>query len=211
MISFFILTFSALFSLLNPIGAVPAFLSLTANYSDDLKITLAKKTSIYIFFIMLFFFICGQLILNFYGITIDSLRIAGGIIICKSGLGLLKSKNKKEKNLTQTIKLEALQKNDISFTPLAMPLLAGPGTISYLIATSLQEMHIVQYITIFSCILSISILSYLILKLSPKILKYIGHSGISAMANVMGFFVLALGIQSIFTGLQSLLKSIVLL
>lgn len=129
-------TYVSLLSLINPLGAIPVFLSLTANHDRDWVKTQVLKTSFNVLVICLISFLVGNYVLHFFGISIDALKIAGGIIIVRSGFQLLNAKHKKD--VGKKIQKESLTKEDISFTPLAMPLLSGPGSISFLISQSVQ-------------------------------------------------------------------------
>jgi multiple antibiotic resistance protein len=152
----------------------------------------------------------GTYILDFFGISIEGLRIAGGIIISKSGIDLLRSKSEYSKGraINKKVKEEALLKNDISFSPLAMPMLSGPGSISLLISLALELTVIWDYLLVIAAVLTMALVTYLILRVSPRLVSFLGESGISAMSRMMGFIVLAIGIQFIANGAIPMLKSV---
>jgi MarC family membrane protein len=129
----FIYLFAALFSVLNPIGTVPIFVGLTQNDAQSERNRLSLWTSINVFIILVVSYLVGQYVLTFFGISIDSLRIAGGIVIVSSGFSLLSGKFNKKRGINKKIENEAQQRNDIALTPLAIPMLAGPGSMSLLI------------------------------------------------------------------------------
>ena len=130
----FIYLFAALFSVLNPIGTVPIFVALTEDYTSVERAKVSLITSINVLIILLISFFIGQYVLSFFGITITALRIAGGIIITSSGFGLLNGNFSKNKGINKKVQKEVQNRNHIALTPLAMPMLAGPGSISLLIA-----------------------------------------------------------------------------
>ena len=130
----FVYLFAALFSVLNPIGTVPIFVGLTQDYTKKERSKVSLWTAFNVFIILLVSFFIGQYVLSFFGITITALRIAGGIIIASSGFSLLNGKFSKNKGIDKKAEVEAHSRNDIALTPLAMPMLAGPGSISLLIA-----------------------------------------------------------------------------
>ena len=206
----FFATFSALFSVVNPLGAMPVYLALTHNDSPGWRRVQLRKAAIYLACILVVFFLVGTYILNFFGITIEGLRIAGGLIITKSGFDLLRSKSSYEKGraITKKVKEEALQKTDISFSPLAMPMLSGPGSISLLISLALEISAFWEYAAIIGAIVAIAVVSYLILRISPKLVRFLGESGINSLSRMMGFIVLAIGIQFIANGVIPMLKEI---
>ena len=204
----FIATFSALFSVVNPLGAMPVLLALTANDSPAWREVQVRKAAIYLACILIVFFLIGTYILDFFGISIEGLRIAGGIIISKSAIDLLRSKSEYSKGraINKKVKEEALLKNDISFSPLAMPMLSGPGSISLLISLALELTVIWDYLLVIAAVLVMALVTYLFLRVSPRLVSFLGESGISAMSRMMGFIVLAIGIQFIANGAIPMLK-----
>lgn len=190
---------------------MPVFLALTSNDTPAWRRIQLRKAAIYLACILIVFFLVGTYILNFFGITIEGLRIAGGIIITKSGLDLLRSKSNYSKGraITKRVKEEALHKNDISFSPLAMPMLSGPGSISLLISLALEITAFWEYAAIIGAIIAIAATSYLILLVSPRLVRFLGESGISSLSRMMGFIVLAIGIQFIANGVIPMLKSLI--
>jgi multiple antibiotic resistance protein len=206
----FFATFSALFSVVNPLGAMPVYLALTANDSPGWREVQIRKAAIYLACILIAFFLIGSYILDFFGISIEGLRIAGGIIITKSGLDLLRSKSEYSKGraINKKVKQEAMLKNDISFSPLAMPMLAGPGSISLLISLALELRVVWDYLLVVAAVLTMAFTTYLILRISPRLVGFLGESGISALSRMMGFIVLAIGIQFIANGVVPMLEQV---
>lgn len=204
----FIFLFAALFSVLNPIGTVPIFVGLTQDYSKKERSRASLWTGINVFIILIISFFIGQYVLTFFGITISALRIAGGIIIASSGFGLLNGKFNKNKGINKKVQQDIENRNDIALTPLAMPMLAGPGSISLLIAY--YQEHNTTSDIIFSClaILVVSILIYIILRSAHYLAKYLGASGIVAISRIVGFLTIAIGIQYIISSVLSIIRGI---
>ena len=204
----FIFLFAALFSVLNPIGTVPIFVGLTQEYTKKERSRVSLWTAINVFIILIISFFIGQYVLKFFGITIPALRIAGGIIIASSGFGLLNGKFSKNKGINKKVQEDIENRNDIALTPLAMPMLAGPGSISLLIAYY-QEHHETSDI-ISSClaILAVAILIYIILRSAHYLAKYLGASGIVAISRIVGFLTIAIGIQYIISSVLSIIRGI---
>ncbi|RXR21901.1 MarC family NAAT transporter [Flavobacterium stagni] len=201
----FIFLLAALFSVLNPIGTVPIFVALTQDYTKGERSTVSMWTAINVFLILIISFFVGQYVLTFFGITIPALRIAGGIIIASSGFGLLNGKFSRNKGLDKKAEEEAQQRDSIALTPLAMPMLAGPGSISLLIAYY-QEHHSTNDI-ISSClaILAVALLIFIILRSAHYLAKYLGASGIVAISRIVGFLTIAIGIQYIINALKAII------
>lgn len=207
MISFFFATLGSLFSVVNPLGAVPMYLTLTNDYSSRERGSTARRTAVYFMLILIVFFFAGTLILNFFGISLNALRIAGGLIIVNSGYGLLNSKFERRR-ISHQIEEEAQQKEDISFTPMAMPMLSGPGSISLLIGLSAVDPNWTNRLIIVGVVIMMGLLIYVTLHFAPLLFRLLGRAGLSALSRVMGFLVMAIGIQMLIYGLVSLIGDI---
>ncbi|MES2747320.1 MAG: MarC family NAAT transporter [Bacteroidota bacterium] len=204
----FIFLLAALFSVLNPIGTVPIFVGLTQDYTKQERSRVSFWTAINVFIILIISFFIGQYVLQFFGITISALRIAGGIIIASSGFSLLNGRFNKNKGINKKVEEEIQSRNDIALTPLAMPMLAGPGSISLLIAYY-EEHHTTSDI-IFSClaIFTVAFLIFLILRSAHYLAKILGTSGIVAISRIIGFLTIAIGIQYIISSILSIVRGI---
>ena len=204
----FIYLFLALFSVLNPIGTVPIFVGLTQDDAEKERARISLWTSIDVFIILMISFFIGQYVLAFFGITITALRITGGIIIASSGFSLLNGRFNKNKGINKKVEVEIQERNDIALTPLAMPMLAGPGSMSLLIAFY-QEHHAPDEI-VASClaILATSLIIYVILKSAHYLSKILGTSGIVAISRIVGFLTIAIGIQYIISSVLSIVRGI---
>jgi len=204
---FFIL-FGALFSVLNPIGTVPIFVGLTQDYTKSERSRVSLQTSINVFIIMIISFFAGQYVLEFFGITISALRITGGLIIAGSGFSLLNGKFNKNRGINKQVEEDIQNRQSIALTPLAMPMLAGPGSISLLIAFY-QEHQTTEEIIISSlAILAVSLLIYLVLRSANYLAKILGASGIVAISRIVGFLTIAIGIQYIISSILSIVRGI---
>ncbi len=144
--------------------------------------------------------------LDFFGISIDALRIGGGLIIVSSGFSLLSGNFSKRKGINKKVENEVQKRNDIALTPLAMPMLAGPGSISLLIAFYQDHQQTHEIIIATLAILSVAFTIFLILKSAHYLSKILGASGIVAISRIVGFIVIAIGIQYIVSALVSIVK-----
>lgn len=203
----FIYLFVALFSVLNPIGTVPIFVGLTQNDSKKERSRISLWTAINVFIILIVSFFIGQYVLLFFGISIDALRIAGGIIIVSSGFSLLSGKFTKKRGINKKVENEAQKRNDIALTPLAIPMLAGPGSISLLIAFYQEHNSTVEIIISCFAILAIAVVIFIILRSAHYLAKFLGASGIVAISRIIGFIVIAIGIQYIVSAIINIIKS----
>lgn len=204
----FIYLFFALFSVLNPIGTVPIFVGLTQHDDIRERSRISLWTSINVCIILVISFFVGQYVLSFFGITINALRITGGIIIASSGFSLLSGKFSKKRGINKKVKSDVENRNDIALTPLAMPMLAGPGSISLLIAFY-QEHHSPNDMIISSlAIIAISFIIYLVLRSAHYLSKILGASGIVAISRIVGFLTIAIGVQYIISSILSIIRGI---
>ncbi len=207
MISFFFATLGSLFSVVNPFGAVPMYLTLTNDYNHMERSQASRRTAVYFMMILIVFFFAGSVILNFFGISLNALRIAGGLIIVNSGYGLLNSKAERRR-ISHEIEEEAQAKEDISFTPMAMPMLSGPGSISLLIGLSAGEQGLERSVLIVGVVAVMALLVFVTLYYAPVLFRLLGRAGLSALSRIMGFLVMAIGIQLLLFGLLSLIGDI---
>ena len=194
----FVYVFAALFSVMNPLGTVPIFVGLTMEATPAERSKTSLLTSINIFVILVISFFTGKYLLQFFGISIESLRIAGGLIIVTSGFSLLSGSFSKHKGMDkQRVKDDAFQREGVSLTPLAIPMLAGPGSISLLIGMYEEYDVYSERIIAVLAILVVCLATFAVLKSAHYIVKYLGASGINAISRIIGFIVIAIGIEYI--------------
>ncbi len=210
MVSFFFSILASLISVVNPFGAVPLFLSMTPDYTPEDRRRTALHTGMYFVAILLIFFVAGTIILSFFGISLYAMRIAGGIIIFTSGLGLLRGRFAQSRAIDQKVQAEAREKEDISFSPMAMPMLSGPGSISLLIGLWAEYPTYTSRILVALAVVLTGLIVYFILRFSPYLFKLLGVSGLKALSRIMGFIVMTIGIQYVISGLTVWLKEILL-
>ncbi len=205
----FIYVFAALFSVINPLGTVPIFVALTQEDSSSERSKISLLTSINIFVILLISFFTGRYLLQFFGISIESLRIAGGLIIVTSGFALLTGSFSKHKGMDkQRVKDDAYQREGVSLTPLAIPMLAGPGSISLLIGMFEEYDGNLEKLTTVLAVLAVCTATFLVLKSSHYIVRILGASGINAISRIIGFIVIAIGIEYISSSVIAVLGSV---
>lgn len=197
-----------MFSVLNPLGAIPIFIALTDGDSKQSRSRTSLWTAINVVIILTISFFVGEYALNFFGISIDSLRIAGGIVIMSSGFALLSGGFSKKRGVNKEVQNDAQTRNDIALSPLAIPMLAGPGSISLMIASYQDHQDSVDRILICLAVLCIGITIFLILRSAQYLSKVLGASGIVAISRIMGFIVLAIGIQYIINSVVNIVSAI---
>lgn len=202
----FIYLIAALFSVINPIGTVPIFVGLTQDDSKAERSRISLWTAINVFIILIVSFFIGQYVLTFFGISIDALRIAGGLVIASSGFSLLSGQMNKRRGINKKVENDAQKRNDIALTPLAIPMLAGPGSISLLIAFHQEHHATTEIIIAVLAILTTSFLIFLILRSAHYLARFLGASGIVAISRIIGFIVIAIGVQYIVSSIINIIK-----
>ncbi len=210
-ISSLAIVFTGLFPIANPFSAAPVFLALTKNHSDLEAHDVALKASIYMGAVLVSFLLIGALILGFFGITITGLRIAGGLIILITGLRMLFAPTE---DSYQSDK-ESVRHQNVAFTPLAMPMLSGPGSISVVLSMSDKiadlesySLMITGYLVVAAGILITVVVCWFVLRYSRKITQFMGESGIDAITRFMAFFLVAIGVEFLLNGITAYLETI---
>ncbi len=203
---FFLATLFSLFSIVDPPGAVPVYISLTSGMETKQRNRLALYSSFYFLLILVGFFLAGTYILSFFGLTVHSMRIAGGMVLLSTGFSLMGGNFAKKRGYNDEVAADSASRSEIAFTPMAMPLLSGPGSISYLITMFKQHPNWDERVWILAAILAMGVLVYLTLRAAPMLFKLLGHGGLNAVARIMGFLVVAIGVQFIVDGLVHLVE-----
>ena len=194
-------SFTSLFSVVNPLAAMPIFLSITDHHTEKERIQTAKKAVIYMFGVLITFLLIGTFILSFFGISLAGIRIAGGLIIMRAAYSMLNPDGGGRK-LTDADTEAAKEKQDVSFSPLALPLLSGPGSIAVVIGFAAQAENVVDYLLNAASILLVVLITYGILRLAPISARYIGPTGLNVMTRLMGFIAAAISVQFILSGIS---------
>ncbi|MCU0568918.1 MAG: MarC family protein [Oculatellaceae cyanobacterium Prado106] len=195
-------TFVALFPIANPVGAVPIFYSLTDGESTAYRCRLALWTALNVVWVLIAFFLAGKFILSFFGISLGVLQIAGGLLVSQTAWEMLTVRPR----LTSPESQEAADKHDISFTPMAVPLISGPGAIGVVIGISERSGTVMSYLGSLAAIVLLGILLYLMLALGEPLVKKLGSNGVGALNRVLGFFILAIAVQLIANGTFDLIR-----
>jgi multiple antibiotic resistance protein len=203
-ISEFLKTFIALLVIINPPAVVPAYLSLTNGMPELTLKKVYKMVSKSVFFVLAISALAGQLILNVFGISLESFQVGGGILLAIIAYGMMNADNSQHSQ-TQEEEKEAIAKGEsISIVPLTIPLLTGPGSMSVCIITASKYHSLVGYAYIIVSALIIAVLTYYTLKFAPKIKAKMGTTGMNVMTKVLSLLLMALAIELIANGLEKI-------
>ena len=191
-------TVVALLPVINPVASAPVILTITEGDTDARRIQQVKMGCCYMVAILVSCLFCGGFIIRFFGISIPGIRIAGGVLVSGIALSMLAPPPEGAEETRR--RDEARAKSDISLTPLAMPMLSGPGSIALTIGfTSLAE-HWLDYAAIILGIVIVAVISYVTLRLSGRMVRLVGANGMNALTKFMGFLLLCIGVQFIVNG-----------
>ena len=192
-------TVVALLPIINPLAAAVTFVAITEGDSAERRREQALKGCLYMVAILVSFLVGGTFIMSFFGISIPGLRIAGGIMMSGLGLNMLTAHKPAESDDAEE-REAARQKVDISFSPLAMPMLSGPGSIAVTLGFTSLATSWSDYIALIAGILVVAVVSYIVLRLSGRIVRLIGPVGLNAMNRIMGFLIMCIGVQFVVNG-----------
>jgi len=206
LLGFGLLVFTSFFTLINPIGTMPVFMTMTSDLDVEHRNATARKATIAAFITIVAFAFSGQLLFNFFGISVNSFRLVGGVIFFLMGMDMLQARLASVKIRTKAAKKSYIE--DISITPLAIPMISGPGSITNAIVMMEDAETIEAKIVLIGGIFLVMLLTYLILLSSSKILKLLGNTGKNVLMRLMGLIVMVIAVEFFFSGLKPILIDI---
>ncbi len=198
-----LLAMSSLFVIVDPIAAVPTFIAMTPGDSREQRIRMARLACLVMAGVLLTFAIAGKWIFKFLGITMPAFQIAASIVLLLVALDMLRGQRSRVQETKEETAAGA-EKTDIAITPLAIPMLAGPGAISTAILLQNQARDIPQHIALYLCILGVSFASYLILRVSAGGARWLNPIATKITTRIMGLLLAAVAIQFILNALAAL-------
>jgi multiple antibiotic resistance protein len=191
----------SIFFVVDPLAAVPAFLTMTANDPPAMRRTMALRASIGSSIILVVFAVAGGMIFKLFGVTLPAFRIAGGVILGVSALEMLRAE-RPSRETKEEIR-EGVDKVDISITPMAIPLLAGPGAISTVMVLTHQTDSWISDAPVFVAVAVTGIATYVLLLFSDSLQRVLGRTGIHVLSRIMGLVLAAIAVQFILDGLRA--------
>lgn len=211
---FLLASFAALFPVVDPLGGVPVFLILTATASTSLRNQFAWKTALYTVGVLILFLLVGGGFLHFFGISLEVVRIAGGIVVFHAGWHTMNADPKLTPEDNQEATTKSAKHEDISFMPMTIPMLAGPGSIAVTLGLAAQAgrpFALNTSLNILGASAAIVLMGgiiYLCLRSSTLLLLWLGQTGIRAFSRILGLFILAVGVQLILNGVADWLADL---
>jgi multiple antibiotic resistance protein len=202
---YFMYAFASFFIIVNPVEATMVFISLTSGLTSGEKKRIYLRTTFVAFAIAMIFALGGDMILRFFGINVDSLRVAGGILLFLVAIDMLKGS--REKKVTEAELEDATLREDISVFPLATPLLTGPGAITTVVVLMGSALTLPQKAVVLVALTATFAATYYILKFSELIDRVLGVTGIMVMTRILGLILGAIAVNFVSTGAWNLYRS----
>jgi multiple antibiotic resistance protein len=199
----FFKTFVGFFAVMDPIGTVPVFIVMTNTNSEIERHTMVRRAGLAAFLVLMFFGVTQMWLFDFFGFTMGAFRVAGGLFLFLIAFEMLTAHMTGAKHSAEETS-EGVDKPDISITPLAVPLLAGPATIASVVLAFGQAKTPIQYLAVALAALMVCVASWLILRASTQIQKLLGMTGIKVVSRMMGLILAAMAIQFTANGLIEL-------
>ena len=193
------LAFTSLLAILNPLSAVPVFIAMTAHYDRAHRAATLRRAILTAFMVMVAFSLLGSFILRFFGITTYAFQIAGGIIFFGIGWDMLHARRSRVKT-TEEEESEGAAREDIGIIPLGLPSLAGPGTITTVIALDSQADTLGERASIYVAIVAVCLIAWVVLAAAPVVTRKLGQTGMNVFTRIMGLLVMVIGAQFVING-----------
>jgi len=197
---FALITFTSILFIVDPVALIPTYLAITQDETPEQRRRTAMRACIAAMILLVVFGIAGRLIFRVFGITLPAFRIAGGLILWFVALDMLRG-NRTTQESSEEI-AEGQEKDDVAITPLAMPMLAGPGAISTVMVLAGQARTVGQHIVVYLSVVLTAFLSWLSLRAGERLLVVLGQTGIRVMTRIMGLLLAAVATQFIITGVR---------
>ena len=202
LLAFAVPALGSLFAIVDPVATVPAFLAMTPRDTPEQRIRMARLASLVMAGVLLVFAGAGELIFKFLGITMPAFQIAASLVLLIVALDMLRAQRSRVQETSEETHAGA-EKADIAITPLAVPMLAGPGAISTAIVLQTRAEGVSQHVALYACILGVSTACYVIFRVSAHGAKWMNPILMKIITRIMGLLLAAVAIQFMINGLRA--------
>jgi multiple antibiotic resistance protein len=206
LLQFALVTLTSVLFIVDPIAVIPTYLVITQGETRDQRAGTARRACIAATIILIAFALGGSLIFEMFGITLEAFRIAGGLILWVVAMDMLHGERRTQESRPEIVEGQA--KEDVAVTPLAMPMLAGPGAISTIMVLAGQARTMPQKLIVHGSIIITLFLSWIVLRVGERVVTRMGQTGIRVMTRIMGLLLAAIAVQFVITGARDALKGI---
>lgn len=198
----------ALFAIVNPIGCVPIFVSVTDGFTKQARARTIRTVGITVFAVLTLAVFLGDRILEFFSISIPSFQIGGGILLLLMAISMMHAKQSGTLHTPEELQASA-ERDAVAVVPLSIPLLAGPGAISSMIIAAQHKSSFLGHVQLIIPIAAVSLLAWGILRLSLPITQRLGTVGINIFTRLMGLILAAMSVEFIAHGIAGLFPALV--
>ncbi len=200
-LSFSLLSLSAIFFVVDPMGVIPVFMAMTRNDPPQKRIDMARRASVTAFLILTTFALAGTLIFKVFGVTLGAFKVAGGVLLLLTSIEMLRAQPQRTRTSPEE-EAEGKEKEDVAIFPLAIPLLAGPGSIATVITLMAKAGRILFAVPVIFSIAVTCFVSYLMLRAAEPIGRLLGVTGLAVLNRVIGLIIGAIAVQFMFDGIK---------
>ena len=200
-VSYALVSFGSLFSIVDPFAAVPMFLALTGSQPRAAQARTALRASATCFAVLGLFGLAGTLIFRFFGITLPAFKLAGGILLFGVGLEMMRAKRSDTRSTSEE-EAEAETKDDVGLIPLGLPLLSGPGAIATVMVLVGKAKDLPERISLLGVITLVSLITFLVLRSATMVARVLGKTGMNVIGRVMGLILAAVAMQFVIDGVR---------
>jgi multiple antibiotic resistance protein len=200
---FALVTFTSMLFIVDPIAAVPTYLVITRDETRAERQRTARRACIAMTVLLVVFAATGTLLFRAFGITLPAFRTAGGLILWFVAMDMLRGERRTQEGREEL--LEGQAKEDVAVTPLAIPMLAGPGAISTVIVLSGQAHGLLENGVVYGSIVLTGIVSFFALRIGEPLLGRLGKTGIRVVTRIMGLILAAVAAQFVLSGVKEAL------
>jgi multiple antibiotic resistance protein len=197
-----LLAASSLFVIVDPLATVPAFLAMTPNDTPEQRIRTARLACCVAASVLLVFSMAGQLVFKVMGITMPAFQIAASIVLLLVALDMLRAQRSRVQETHEETKA-GTEKTEIAVTPLAIPMLSGPGAISTTILLQNEAKNIPQHVALYGCIVAVLLVSYLILRVAARGARWLSPIAMSIAIRIMGLLLAAVAVQFMLNAIKT--------
>jgi MarC family membrane protein len=208
LIGFSLLAFSSILVMVDPVAAVPIYVSNTASYSPEHRSAVLRRALVTAFVVLTGFGLLGTAIFRLFGITTEAFRITGGIILFGIGWEMLQARRSRTRT-TEEEEAEGGQKDDVGIIPLGIPLLAGPGAITTVITLLAQADTAPRKAAVYGSVVATLLVSWAVLGVAPLLVRRLGTTGINVIERIMGLIVMVIGTQFVVDGVGQVVANMI--
>ncbi len=199
-LQFALITFTSILFIVDPIAVIPTYLVITRNETAEQRARTARRACIAAGVLLAAFGFAGRIIFDLVGITLAAFRIAGGGILWLIAMDMLRSQRTTQETAAEIV--EGQEKDDVAITPLAVPMLAGPGAITTVMVLAGQAHSAARAAAVYGAIALTALICWIVLRVSDRLIVRLGRTGIQILTRMMGLLLAALAVQFVITGVK---------